>query len=47
MAVSITNNAMKKPFTFSWMACHEHRIASGVKNVVSKTRNKLMPSTPR
>ena len=47
MAVSMTSRAMKNPFTFSRMACQEQRIASGVKNVVSKTRNRLMPSTPR
>ena len=47
MAVSITSSAMKKPFTFSWIDSQEHRIASGVRNVVSRTRNRLMPSTPR
>jgi len=47
MAVSITSSAMKKPFTFSWIELHEHRMASGVRKVVSRTRNKLMPSTPR
>ena len=47
MAVSITRMAMKKPFTFSWIDSQEQRIASGVRNVVSRTRNRLMPSTPR
>ena len=47
MAVSITRIERKKPFTFSWIDCQEQRMARGVRNVVSRTRKRLMPSTPR
>ena len=46
MAVSITSREMKKPFTFSWIDSQEQRMAIGVRNVVSRTRKRLMPSTP-
>ena len=47
IAVSITSSETKKPFTFSRMDSQEQRIAMGVRNVVSRTRNRLIPSTPR
>ena len=47
MAVSMTRRAMKKPLTFSRIDSQEHKIAMGVRNVVSRTRNRLIPSMPR
>ena len=46
MAVSMMRIERKNPFTFVWIEFQEQRIASGVRKVVSRTRNRLIPSTP-
>ena len=38
---------MKKPFTRWSIDFQDASIEIGVSNVVSRTRNRLMPSTPR
>ena len=44
--VSSTSKVMKKARTRCSMDFQEARIATGVRKVVSSTRNKLIPSTP-
>ena len=45
--VSSTSSEMKKPCTRWSIDFQDASIAIGVRNVVSSTRNRLMPSTPR
>ena len=44
--VSSTSKLIKNARTRCSMDFQETRIATGVRNVVSRTRNKLIPSTP-
>ena len=47
MPVSSTSKLMKKARTRCSIDFQETRMAMGVRKVVSRTRNKLMPSMPR